>query len=77
MRREMENALRAFDQISPSPDIGAGAPAINVAETKDAFEYLSRPRREVRPSHAFLQTERTLPYRQSPLAVGFNTPRPT
>jgi HSP20 family protein len=38
MRREMENALRAFDQISPSPDIGAGAPAINVAETKDAFE---------------------------------------
>jgi HSP20 family protein len=38
MRREMENALRAFDQISPSPDIGAGALAINVAETKDAFE---------------------------------------
>ena len=38
MRREMENALRAFDQISPSPDIGAGAPAINVAETNDAFE---------------------------------------
>jgi HSP20 family protein len=37
MRREMENALRAFDQISPS-DIGAGAPAISVAETKDAFE---------------------------------------
>jgi HSP20 family protein len=38
MRREMENALRAFDQNSLSPDIGAGAPAINVAETTDAFE---------------------------------------
>jgi HSP20 family protein len=39
MRREMENALRAFDQnSSSSSDIGAGAPAINVAETKDAFE---------------------------------------
>jgi HSP20 family protein len=38
MRREMENALRAFDQNSLSPDIGAGAPAINVAETKDALE---------------------------------------
>jgi HSP20 family protein len=38
MRREMENALRAFDQNLPSSDIGAGAPAINVAETKDAFE---------------------------------------
>ena len=38
MRREMENALRAFDQNSSSADIGAGAPAINVAETKDAFE---------------------------------------
>jgi HSP20 family protein len=38
MRREMENALRAFDQNSSSRDIGAGAPAINVAETKDAFE---------------------------------------
>jgi HSP20 family protein len=39
MRREMENALRAFDQTSSSSsDIGAGAPAINVAETKDAFE---------------------------------------
>ncbi len=37
MRREMENALRAFDQTSSS-DIGAGVPAINVAETKDAFE---------------------------------------
>jgi HSP20 family protein len=38
MRREMENALRAFDQNSSSPDIGAGAPAISVAETNDAFE---------------------------------------
>ncbi len=38
MRREMENALRAFDQTSSLSDIGAGVPAINVAETKDAFE---------------------------------------
>src|ERR1700740_3841569 len=38
LRREMENALRAFDQKPTSPDIGAGAPAINVAETNDAFE---------------------------------------
>ena len=38
MRREMENALRAFDQNLPSADIGAGAPAINVAETADVFE---------------------------------------
>ena len=38
MRREMENALRAFDRNSPSPEIGAGLPAINVSETKDAFE---------------------------------------
>ena len=38
MRREMENALRAYDQNSSSSDIGAGAPAISVAETKDAFE---------------------------------------
>jgi HSP20 family protein len=38
MRREMENAFRAFDQNLSSPDIGAGAPAINVAETNDAFE---------------------------------------
>ena len=37
MRREMENAYRAFDQGSSSPNIGAGAP-ISVAETKDAFE---------------------------------------
>ena len=38
MRREMENALRTFDQTSSSSDIGAGVPAINVAETKDAYE---------------------------------------
>ena len=38
MRREMENAFRAFDQKPSSPDIGAGAPAISVAETNDAFE---------------------------------------
>ena len=38
MRREMEDALRAFDHRPSSPDIGAGAPAINVAETNDAFE---------------------------------------
>ena len=38
MRREMKNVLRAFDQNLSSPDIGAGAPAISVAETKDAFE---------------------------------------
>jgi HSP20 family protein len=38
MRREMENAFRAFDQKPPSPGIGAGVPAINVAETNDAFE---------------------------------------
>jgi HSP20 family protein len=38
IRREMENAFRAFDPSSHSPNIGAGAPAISVAETKDAFE---------------------------------------
>jgi HSP20 family protein len=38
MRREMENALRAFDQKPSSPGIGAGAPAVSVAETKDTFE---------------------------------------
>jgi HSP20 family protein len=38
MRREMENTLRAFDQNSSAADIGAGAPAISVAETTDAFE---------------------------------------
>ena len=38
MRREMENVFRAFDQSSSPSNIGAGAPAISVAETKDAFE---------------------------------------
>ncbi|WFU41609.1 Hsp20/alpha crystallin family protein [Bradyrhizobium sp. CB82] len=38
MRREMENVFRAFNQSSSSSNIGAGAPAISVAETKDAFE---------------------------------------
>jgi HSP20 family protein len=33
MRREMENALRTFDQTSSSSDIGAGVSAINVAGT--------------------------------------------
>jgi HSP20 family protein len=37
VRREMENAFRAIDQ-KPSSSIGAGAPAISVAETNDAFE---------------------------------------
>jgi HSP20 family protein len=38
MRRELENVHRTFDQNSSSPDIGAGAPAISVAESNDAFE---------------------------------------
>jgi HSP20 family protein len=38
MRREMENVFRALDQSSYSRNIGAGAPAIGVAETEDAFE---------------------------------------
>ena len=38
MRREMDNALRAFDQNSSCADIGAGVPAISVSETKNAFE---------------------------------------
>ena len=38
MRREMENAFRAFDRGSPSANIGAGIPPVAVAETKDAFE---------------------------------------
>jgi HSP20 family protein len=38
MRRELENVFRAFDQSSSSPSIGAGAPPISVAETKDAIE---------------------------------------
>ena len=38
MRREMENAFRTLDQRPSSSGIGAGAPAISVAETNDAFE---------------------------------------
>jgi HSP20 family protein len=38
MRREMENALRAFDRSSAPAYIGAGAPPVGVAETNDAFE---------------------------------------
>jgi HSP20 family protein len=38
MRRELDNAYRAFEQNSSSPDIGARAPAVSVAETNDAFE---------------------------------------
>jgi HSP20 family protein len=38
MRREMENVFRALDRSSYSRNIGAGAPAIGVAETEDAFE---------------------------------------
>lgn len=38
MQREMANAFRALDQQPSSPGIGAGAPAISVAETNDAFE---------------------------------------
>jgi HSP20 family protein len=38
LRREMEDMFRAFDRKLPSPSIGAGVPAIDVAETNDAFE---------------------------------------
>jgi HSP20 family protein len=38
MRRDMEKMFRAFDQNVSTPEIGAGTPAINVAETKEAFE---------------------------------------
>jgi HSP20 family protein len=38
MRREMENAFRALDQKPAPSGIGAGVPAISVAETSDAFE---------------------------------------
>ena len=37
-RREMEEMFRAFDRDLPSVRVGAGVPAINVAETKDAIE---------------------------------------
>jgi HSP20 family protein len=38
IRREMEDMFRTFDRGLPSLRVGAGAPAINVAETKDAIE---------------------------------------
>ena len=38
LRREMEDMFRAFDRNLPSSSIGAGAPAIDVAETNGAFE---------------------------------------
>ena len=38
IRRDFEDMFRAFDRNWPSLDVGAGVPAINVAETKDAFE---------------------------------------
>jgi HSP20 family protein len=37
-RREMEEMFRAFDRDWPSVRVGAGVPAINVAETKDTIE---------------------------------------
>jgi HSP20 family protein len=37
-RREMEDMFRSLDRGLPSVRVGAGAPAINVAETKDALE---------------------------------------
>ena len=38
IRREMEDMFRTFDGHLPSLRVGAGVPAINVAETKDAIE---------------------------------------
>jgi HSP20 family protein len=37
-RREMEEMFRAFDRDLPSVRVGAGQPAISVAETKDTIE---------------------------------------
>jgi HSP20 family protein len=37
-RREMEDMFRTLDRHLPSLRVGAGVPAINVAETKDALE---------------------------------------
>jgi HSP20 family protein len=34
----MEEMFRAFDRDLPLVRIGAGAPAVNVAETKDSIE---------------------------------------
>jgi HSP20 family protein len=38
IRREMEDMFRTFDRGLSSLRVGAGAPAISVAETKDAIE---------------------------------------
>jgi HSP20 family protein len=37
-RREMEDMFRAFDRNVPPLNVGAGVPAINVAETADSIE---------------------------------------
>jgi HSP20 family protein len=37
-RREMEEMFRAFDRDLPLVRVGAGVPAINMAETKDTIE---------------------------------------
>jgi HSP20 family protein len=38
LRREMEDMVRSFGQNLPTLNVGAGAPAINVAETDDGLE---------------------------------------
>lgn len=38
LRREMEDMFRAFDRNVPPLNVGAGVPAINVAETADSIE---------------------------------------
>jgi HSP20 family protein len=38
LRREMEDMVRNFGQNLPTVNVGAGAPAINVAETDGALE---------------------------------------
>lgn len=38
MRREMEEMFRSFGQNMPALSVGAGGPAINVAETDSALE---------------------------------------
>ena len=38
IRREIDDMFRAFDRRLPSLRVGAGVPAINMAETKDAIE---------------------------------------
>jgi len=37
-RRDVEDMFRTFGRRWPAVDFGAGAPALNVAETKDAIE---------------------------------------